>query len=231
MKNMKNKKAVTSEIVKIKIDKIRPHPDNPNKMSKIVFDKLVKNIKTTKLYEPIIVRKNPKRKGFYQLINGYHRLKALKKIGAETANCIVWDVDDQQVDLLLMTLNRLCGSDVLSKKIHILKRLTKAVSTKQLSKMLPNGKTQIEQLINLKMPTKLLMQSQSDFAIPMVFFVTEGEKEKIEQALAIAAIDKTEKIKQKRNAKALVVIAKEFLKNTNRIDRKLKCSQRKNRKR
>ncbi len=206
-------KKETNEIVKIKIDKIRPHPDNPNKMSKVVFDKLVNNIEKTKLYEPIIVRKNAKRKGTYQLINGHHRLKAIKKIGAKTASCVVWDVDDNEVDVLLMTLNRLSGSDELAKKIHILKRLIKNMKPKELGKILPDGKSQIKKLVNLKMPTTLLNQSKNDFAVPMVFFVTTGEKEKIEQALAAAAINNTERIKQKRNAKALVVMAKAFLKN------------------
>ena len=37
---------------------------------------------------------------------------------------IVWDVYDEQTDILLVTLNRLSGSDELARKIALLKRLT-----------------------------------------------------------------------------------------------------------
>ena len=111
-----------------------PHPDNPNRMSRVTFAKLVRNIGQTGRYEPLIVRRitdtqghisenvtNLRRNTYegdvYQIINGHHRWQALKKLGKETADAIVWDIDDDQTDILLATLNRLCGQDVLDKKL------------------------------------------------------------------------------------------------------------------
>jgi len=73
-------------------------------MSKANLAKLVRNIEQTGQYEPIIVRPHPQRKGCFQIINGYHRCHALTKLGYKTADCIVWDIDDKQTDILLATL-------------------------------------------------------------------------------------------------------------------------------
>jgi len=64
-------------------------------------------------------------RGRFQIINGYHRWQALRQLGYRRADVIVWDVDDHQADLLLATLNRLVGSDELSRKISLLKKLSK----------------------------------------------------------------------------------------------------------
>ena len=135
----------------IAISKLIAHPDNPNVMSRAVFGKLVRNIERTGLYEPIVVRPHPKEKGRFQIINGHHRVKALEKLGRKVADCVVWDVDDGQTDVLLATLNRLTGCDELSGKIELLRKLKERFSSAELAKILPNTRRQIEQLTNLKL--------------------------------------------------------------------------------
>ena len=136
----------------IAIKKLVPHPDNPNRQSKINFAKLVRNIERTGMYEPLVVRPHPEKKGFFQLINGHHRCRALEQLGYKQANVIVWDIDDEQTDILLATLNRLGGSDELSKKLVLLKRLSENFKTKELGRLLPQTARQIERLVNLKVP-------------------------------------------------------------------------------
>ncbi|MHC4624131.1 MAG: ParB/RepB/Spo0J family partition protein, partial [Planctomycetota bacterium] len=80
----------------IALDKLASHPDNPNRQSKANFAKLVRNIARTGRYEPLIVRPHPEKEGYYQIINGHHRRRALSELGYEAADCIVWDVDDEQ---------------------------------------------------------------------------------------------------------------------------------------
>lgn len=197
-----------SQIESIALAKLIDHPDNPNRMSKTNFNKLSRNIESTGCYEPLVVRPHPKKKNCYQIINGHHRKKALEKLQAAVADCIIWDLDDKQTDVLLMTLNRLSGSDMLGKKIAILKRLNAQIETKNLSRLLPQTKKQIEQLTNLKLPQIPLRQAQN-LATPLIFFVTESQKQTIEKAISLANADG--KTKAKRNAVALNKIADNFL--------------------
>ena len=113
------------------------HPGNPNCMGKSSFNKLKEHIRVTGNYEPIVVRVHPEVKGAYQILNGHHRVKALTALGVKVADCVVWDVDDEGALVLLATLNRLVGSDVLERKSELIKSLSKSLDVKQLMKMLP----------------------------------------------------------------------------------------------
>src|SRR4030042_1004922 len=100
---------MTNTVQSIGLEKLIAHPANPNRMSTATFGKLVRNIERTGRYEPIVVRPHPARGGYFQIINGHHRCRVLTKLGYETADWVVWDVDDEQGGILLATLNRLCG--------------------------------------------------------------------------------------------------------------------------
>ncbi len=195
----------------ILLDKLIAHPDNPNRMSKANLAKLVRNIDQTGQYEPIIVRLHPQSKGCFQIINGEHRCKALAKLGYKKVNSIVWDVDDEQADILLATLNRLVGTDQVDKKLALLKRLNKKIKAGELAKFLPATAKQIERLVNLKRPRQPANINPQSFANPMVFFVNDAQQETIENALSLAQESGSEKTKALRRAAALAHIAGEFL--------------------
>jgi ParB/RepB/Spo0J family partition protein len=195
----------------VAIEKLVAHPDNPNKQSRVNFAKLVRNIERTGKYEPLIVRPHPERKEFFQLINGHHRCKALEQLGYKEANVIVWDVDNEQTDILLATLNRLGGSDELSKKSSLLKRMSENFKTKELCKLLPQTARQIEQLVNLKVPAAPAA-SAGNFLNPLVFFVDDEQKRTIEDALS-SAEDKNDKPRAVKRAAAMVRIAQSFKEN------------------
>jgi ParB family chromosome partitioning protein len=201
----------------IRLDKLVAHPDNPNQQSKVIFGKLVRNIERTGRYEPILVRPHPQRRGYFQIINGEHRFKVLAKLGYKTADCIVWDIDDEQTYILLATLNRLVGTDKLDKKLSLLKRLNKKIKPYELAKILPHKSKQIEQLINLKMPrspvsTKEFLNPSTILRTnPMVFFVNDVQQETIEKALSSAEELVEEKTKAAKRAAELTHIAGEFL--------------------
>ena len=202
---------MTNSIQSISLDKLVPHPDNPNRQSRANFAKLVRNIERTGRYEPLVVRPGPDEAGGFQIINGYHRLMALVKLGYKAADAIVWDIDDEQTDILLATLNRLGGSDELAKKLKLLKRLNKKLATGELAKLLPQAKKQIERLTNLKMPRKPAKMPTKLFANPMVFFLTDEQQEIIERALSLAKDSRDEKTKIVKNAAALTHIAQYFV--------------------
>ena len=220
---------MNNSIQSIAIDRLIPHPGNPNKMSKTNFDKLVRNIKQTGHYEPLVVRPCPDARGtrdagqvsvspcrgsqcpsVFQIINGHHRWQALKQLGYKVADVVVWDIDDRQTDILLATLNRLGGRDDLDKKLALLKRLNKTLASRELAKLLPQTAKQIERLTSLKLPAA--PAPAVHFANPLVFFVNDTQQQIIEQALSVAEkslMDCT--TKAARRAAALTTIAQAWL--------------------
>ena len=104
------------------------------------------------------------------------------------ADCVVWNVDDEQTDVLLSTLNRLTGTDCASKKIELLTKLKQRMPSIELAKLLPQTAKQIEQLTNLKLKASTVKVNTASFVVPMVFFVTQEQNKIIEGALSKTTI-------------------------------------------
>ena len=205
----KGERGVNS-IESIALKLLLPHGDNANRMSRGNFAKLVRNIERTGRYEPLIVRPHPKEKGFFQIINGHHRRQALAKLGYESAEVVVWDVDDEQADILLVTLNRLGGRDELSKRIALLKRLRGRMETRELSRLLPQTAGQLKRLTEFKMP-RAAGGERVTFLMPLVFFVDEVQKQVIEEALGMVEKKEEKSNKAARRAAGLERMARYFL--------------------
>jgi ParB/RepB/Spo0J family partition protein len=195
----------------IAMERLLAHPDNPNRMSGANFAKLLGNIKRSGRYEPIVVREHGEREGFFQILNGHHRCRALAKLGYSHVDAVVWDVDDEQADILLATLNRLTGTDEPDKKLVLLRRLSSRMEAKQLAKLLPQSCKQIKQLISLKRPTGPVNVSAEHLARPMVFFLNDSQYQVIERALTAAEQDAEKKTKAVRRAEGLGRIAENYL--------------------
>ncbi|MHC4361303.1 MAG: ParB/RepB/Spo0J family partition protein [Planctomycetota bacterium] len=202
---------MVNSIKSIALDKLIPHPGNPNLQSKDTFSKLLHNIERTGRYEPLVVRPCPAKAGFYQIINGHHRHNALAKLGCKTADCIVWDINDEQTDILLATLNRLGGSDVLAKKLKLLERLNKKMGSTKLAKLVPQTRKQIERLTNLKLPSAPARINAQSLANPLVFFLTDEQQRVVEKALLLAEQSQQERPKAAKRAAALSRVARHFL--------------------
>ncbi len=198
-----------SRIKSVYLTKLIPHPDNPNRMGRQKFAKLIRNIELTGRYEPLVVRPLPEKKGHFQIISGHNRARALEKLGYKRVEVIVWDVDDHQAGILLSTLNRLCGSDVLDTKISLLKRLKKRLDTAELAKLLPQSAGQIERLTGLKLPKR--PPPATAMPQPMVVFVSAEQQKAIEQAMSLAPPDPKLRTRAARNAAALTQIAQAFM--------------------
>jgi ParB/RepB/Spo0J family partition protein len=198
-------------IESIGISKLIAHPANPNRMSGSAFSKLTAHIERTGNYEPVIVRPHQQRTGCYEIINGHHRVRALRKLGSETCDCIVWQVDDAETLVLLGTLNRLSGHDVLEKKAELIKSLSERFSTKDLAKRLPDTKRAIERLKNLKVPAKPAAGEHKTFLNPLIFFLTDEQKQAVTEAIAAATEAGAKDTTAQRKAKAIVRIARIFL--------------------
>ncbi len=234
-------RKMTNKIQSIPLAQLTPHPDNPNRMSKATFAKLVRNIEQTGRYEPLIVRKTTvksedlhinsrnarkttDKNPIFEIINGYHRWLALKQLGKSHADVIVWDVDDGQVDILLATLNRLCGQDVLDRKLALLKRLSEKARPAELAKLLPQTKAQIKKLIELDSQRISLFRrgfsKGTSIANPLVFFVSDSQQQTIEAALDHTlkndkTINDKAATRAAKRAAALACICRDYIDNNN----------------
>ncbi|MHC4477845.1 MAG: hypothetical protein ACYTEL_19555 [Planctomycetota bacterium] len=212
---------MTQVIQSIALDRLLDHPGSANRMSKVNFRKLVRNIGRTGLYEPLIVRVCRDKAGCFEIINGRHRREALLKLGYEAAHCVVWAIDDEQTDVFLGTLNRLAGRDEMGKKLRLLKSLARRLGSGELSKLVPHTKRQIERLISMLDARNSMLdacESQIEnrkskiMARPVVFFLDEQQHEMLEQALSMASDDGPKKPKADRRASALAQMAQQLVK-------------------
>jgi ParB/RepB/Spo0J family partition protein len=218
---------ISNRISRIAIDRLIPHPDNPNRMSRADLARLVRNIQRTGRYEPLVVRRCPERPGLFQIVNGHHRWKALRGLGYKTAEAVVWDIDDRETDILLATLNRLGGTDILEKKLALLKRLNQRMQTRELVKLLPQSAKQLQRLTRMRCDGFARITSvksgddksgTSVFATPLVFFLNDKQRKIVERALSLAGRGglRTAPEKAAEKAAALTCIAQQFLKKLER---------------
>jgi hypothetical protein len=203
---------VCTVIRRIPLNRLVPHPGNPNRMSRATFEKLVRNMERIGRYEPLVVRPCPGRRGFFQIINGHHRCEALRTLGHKTAEAVVWNVDDEQTDLLLATLNRLGGRDTLDRKRALLQRLSLAMALRKLAQLVPQTRGQLERLVNTKWPVRAPSRQDRAFATPIVFFADEAQERLVAQALAQAAVGLPEGLtRAAQRTAALARLARSFL--------------------
>lgn len=200
-------KKTGNRITSIPIDKLFAHPESPNRMSKKNFARLVRNIERTGRYEPLVVRRQG---DSFQIINGRNRLQALKELGHENVDAVVWDLNDAEADIMLCSLNRLKGSDVLEKKLRLLNRINSQMQAKEMARLLPFTSSQIDKLRNMKIPSAPTKINTKSFAVPMVFFLNISQQQIVAEALASLSDSSKGKTKAARNAAALTEIARTF---------------------
>jgi ParB family transcriptional regulator, chromosome partitioning protein len=171
----------------IEIARLNAHPANSNVMPEHLLDKLTEHIAKTGHYPPIIVRPikgatddatEPSPDKDYQILDGHHRVLALKSLGHESAECVVWQADDREALLLLATLNRLQGQDDPRKRAAIVGALADRHKTTDLAKLLPERSEQIKKLleINKRPPAPRTPQPIEQMPIAVHFFLLPDQK-------------------------------------------------------
>ena len=175
-----------TKITQIPIEKLVEHPANANEMTKANLTKLIRNIERNQHYEPLVVRPHPKRPGNYQLINGHHRKKAIRHLGYELADCIVWEVSDDETLVLLASLNTLCGRDRPEKRADLLEKLSEKFQIETLLKRLPETRKQLQKRLECnKTPQIIGPENLPEMPQAMTFFVTKQQKNIVEETLKL----------------------------------------------
>ena len=170
----------------IDIDALKGHPLNSNEMSQEYFGKLMGHIKRTGMYPPIIVRR-AEVEGEYQVLDGHHRLKAIRKLGLTKAKCVIWSVSEKEGLILLSTLNRLSGNENVVKRSELLKqvKLRLGCDTWRLSELLPENFERAEKLLSLGEDRLKTREPRERVEIPVAvhFFLKKEDKKKLEDRL------------------------------------------------
>lgn len=187
------------EMREIAVEKLESHPANSNVMSRELLAKLKEHIRRTGRYPPIIVR--PMKKAAagegtpaegeaerYQILDGHHRVKVLRELGYRRVRCVVWEVDDAQALVLVATLNRLAGRDDPLKRAALIEELAErwGRNLAELERLLPERKTELERLLELRAPPPRPGPPPMPEAtpVPVYFFLLPADKRRLEACLS-----------------------------------------------
>jgi len=157
----------------IALSNLTARPDNANRMSDALFEKLLQHIKRTNRYPPIIVRSLSETES-YEILDGHHRVKVLEQLEHTHANCVIWEnVDDDEALILLTTLNRLEGHDDVHKRSDLIAKLVERIGHEKTIEFLPEDKAKLDQLLKLRLPIPEPAEAPnlSDMPEAVVFFL------------------------------------------------------------
>jgi len=181
----------------VPISRIVPHPDNPNKMSKELYEKLRANIDMDQRYPPLVVRSMERTVQFpdlmeadkLQLLDGEHRLKLLTDLGHKDVEVAIWrDVSDEKAMHYLLTLNRIEGEDDPAKRRHLLRSLLDiSGNAAELAAVIPENVEEIEKAMAAEVAAAMAGAGAAMAALNqseiITVFCSPGQAETIKSAI------------------------------------------------
>lgn len=188
-------------MVEIEVGRLVGHPRNSNVMGRDALGKLMRHIKRSGRYPPLIVRQMVNwrsgevvsRKGtveegggVYQVLDGHQRLEVLRRLKRKTAECVVWEgVDDEAALVLLATLNRLRGTEDPRKRGHLIEEIRRSAGEEELGRLLPEGAGEIQRLLEVAQPAPEVAKPRrlEDWPVAVHFFLVEEERRRLEGVL------------------------------------------------
>lgn len=157
-----------SKIVSIKC--VQPNTWNPNEMSESYYRKLKHGIQEllakAQRIPPIIVRPLSDLPKHYEIIDGFHRWRALQELGESRVEVDVLDVDDRTARILTNTLNYLKGQPDPSKYAQGIAELVESGATlSDLASWLPENEDDLADILSaadLSMTALENLKAESD---------------------------------------------------------------------
>lgn len=200
-------------LASLSIETLLPHPANPNRMSRTAMNKLTRQIEQTGQYEPIVVRRHPQKTGAYQILNGHHRVRILKRLDHTHADCVIFRADEAEALVYLATLNHLKGRSNVRNKSRLIEQLCRHRSSKQLGRLLPDSQTAIDKLNALAQQKPAVeIEPPKPLLNPLTFFVTDAQKQLIEAAFSKALVhDNQSQSRTQKRLQALCRLAERYL--------------------
>ena len=141
------------ELMEIDVEKLKPNPWNPNRMSEEMYHKLKAYVRREGLVEPIVVRPVSDR---FQILGGYHRWKIAGELGYETVPCAVVDLDDRRAKILTVNLNEMKGQSVSALLSELVHDLSQELTLEDLESQLPYSEADLKDALEImKIPDGL----------------------------------------------------------------------------
>lgn len=134
------------ELLDLPLSSLCEAPWNPNIMGPDILPKLRESVTRYGVVENLVVR--PLNEG-YEVLSGNQRLKVYRKLGLETAPCVVVELDDARAKLLAQALNRTRGEDDLGLKAELVRSLLKDLSQEEVLALLPETASSLQTLASL----------------------------------------------------------------------------------
>ncbi|KPJ59675.1 MAG: hypothetical protein AMJ46_09995 [Latescibacteria bacterium DG_63] len=199
------------KVTHIEVEKLRPNPWNPNRMSDEMFHKLKEYVKREGMVEPIVVR--PQADGF-EILGGYHRWLICKELGYGSVPCVVVELDDRRARILSVNLNELKGQSLPHLLAELIHDLSKGVTLEDLETQLPYSTAELKDSLELlKLPDGLDAwleeeAERQERERPVILSFVVEDAEPIEKALEEASRKHATSLTRGR---ALVEIARAYL--------------------
>jgi len=133
----------------IPLDKLHPDPRNANVCSPEILDSLKRNIQRTGICPALLIRPHPKKPKHFILIDGHHRYQIVQELGWTEVECQIAHVNRKDAGLLLLTLNRLRGTDIPRKRAELMESLLPTLGIEELALLVPETQGEIEGLLAL----------------------------------------------------------------------------------
>ena len=112
--------------VNLKLEQLETDVFSPRKaFSEGYIEELAESIQREGQLKPIIVRAHPTKPNVYQVIDGEHRIRALRKLGREVVRAEVRRLSDEEAYLLAIRVNEMHGKrlEELEEGLHIKKMM------------------------------------------------------------------------------------------------------------
>ena len=136
-------------------------------------------------YPPLIVRSHPTRDGKYEILDGHHRAEVLRGLGRQTARCEVWPVDGEGAELAAATLNRLRGRQDARRAAEQTRRLVRRYGEPGAAARLGITPRALRQRLAAGRRPRRQLRAALDLH-PVVFHLSQGELQRLRQALHTA---------------------------------------------
>lgn len=199
----------------IELKKLHTDPRNANVCPPDMLETLQRHIQRSGVCPTLQVRPHPKRSGNYVIIDGHHRKQVLETLGWKEVECQILDIDETQAGLLLLTLNRLRGTDIPRKRAELIDSLLPVLGLEELTALLPEEKGEIEGLLALLRQDETALEQafkaqlekeREALPVPLGFMIPVADLPLVQEALEYYQAQN-----QRDQGQALVAICRDVL--------------------
>lgn len=167
-------------------NKLREAPWNPNQMDGATLKRLSESLSRYGVVVPLVVR--PREGGFYEVLSGNQRLKAINSLGFKSVPCVLVNLGDSEAMLLAQALNNLRGEDDPALKGNLFKTILASVPEDRVISLLPEDKESLKALtsfnhIDLDQHLQVWELAQAARLKHMVLQFTPQQLEIVEEAI------------------------------------------------